>query len=121
MAASGFIVRGRGTFLVIDWVDMRKFLDGTYAELAYVYQNNGTHYLIVTEQSGSISYECLLPISDVEDSIDFENNFKNLAPRAPGTFSNLSTNIVSRLRKRYDLGVSTWYIGTAPVGTTDNS
>ncbi len=67
------------------WTEFKKYIDGTFSSLAFFFIIDGSRYHIVTEEQGGHQYEILLPIDGGADQIDFENNFKILPPRKPGS------------------------------------
>jgi len=64
---------------IVEWSQMRHYLDATIADLAHVYRDEGTSYYIMLEAYGGIHQACRVPKSDPPsaDQLDFETNFKN--------------------------------------------
>ncbi len=67
------------------WTEFKKFIDGTYALLSFFWGDKGGIYTIITEEWGGITRELSLFQDGGADQTDFETNFKNLAPRNPGS------------------------------------
>jgi hypothetical protein len=108
----------REAFVFGDWTVFRKFLDGTYARLYFVFEDGETMYRVVTEPYGGTKYECGVVKDGGAAQLDFETNFKDLEPRVPGLAGRSGSTTVDR--RVYDLSSATVnYIGYArKVGTT---
>jgi len=72
------------------WSEFKKYLDGTYASLAFQYQEKTDYYIIITEQYGGIHQTYDLIKNSGADQTDFETNFKNLSPRATSSLDRFS-------------------------------
>jgi hypothetical protein len=72
------------------WSDFKKYIDGTFASLAFQFEDKSDYYKIITEQYGGIHQTYDLLKDSGADQTDFDNNFKNLSFRKPG-----SINIIS--------------------------
>lgn len=79
MAIAGTFEIGTGRFRIDSWTEFKKLLDGTYARLAYVYQDSGVgnHYLVVTEAWLGRQYQCAVKRDGGADDTDFVNNWKD--------------------------------------------
>lgn len=68
------------------YTEFKKYIDGTYATLAFQYQEKTDYYIIVTEPYAGIAQSFDLIKNSGADQTDFETNFKNLPPRKPGSY-----------------------------------
>ena len=68
------------------WAEIRKYLDGTIASLAFQFDDRGDFYTIVTEPYAGITLQYSIKKDNGLEQSDFENNYKDLAPRRTGTF-----------------------------------
>lgn len=68
------------------WAEFKKYINGTYATLAFQYQEKTDYYIIVTEPYAGIAQSFDLIKNSGADQTDFETNFKVLAPRKPGSY-----------------------------------
>ena len=94
------------------WTSFKRFINGETAYLSYIYQDFGSHYLVVTELFGGICYECLIEKNSGAYQIDFENNFKDLTFKPPERHDKSSDNEIVR----YDILDTHIYIGKALAG-----
>lgn len=68
------------------YTEFKKYIDGTYATLAFQYQEKTDYYIIVTEPYAGITQSFDLIKDAGANQIDFETNFKTLPPRKPGSY-----------------------------------
>lgn len=71
-------------FIISDWSEFKKYIDGTYYELSFIFNEKATLYDLWTESYGGWVFNHQILFSNTSDKNDFENNFKNLAPRNTG-------------------------------------
>lgn len=96
-----------------EWTAFKKFINGENAYLSYIYQDFGSHYLIVTELFGGILNECLLKKDNGAYQIDFETNYKNVSFKPPEKKDKSLENEIFR----YDILDTHIYTGRALAGS----
>jgi len=67
------------------WSEFKKYLNGTYATLAFQFEEKPDFYKIITEPYAGIHQTYDLQKDSGADQTDFESNFKNLPIRSPGS------------------------------------
>lgn len=77
------------------WSEFKKYINGTYAELSFQYQEQSDYYKIITEPFAGIQQIYDLLKDSGADQIDFETNFKSLTPRKSGSFNIISIQGIS--------------------------
>lgn len=102
----------RDSFIFGDWAEFRKFIDGTYAALHFIFEDGANMYRVLTEPYGGTKYECGVVKDGGAAQVDFEANFKNMEPRVPGLAGRSGPTTVGR--RLYDMTSATVnYIGYA--------
>lgn len=71
--------------LIDNWTNFKQYIDGYFSSLAFFWTDKVNYYLIQTEAQGIHTYEVRVDKDSGSDQTDFENNFKNLAPRRIGS------------------------------------
>ena len=112
-------------FMQTQWGEFKKYIDGTYASLAFAYDDynaSSTFYLVITEAWGGLHRKIILTHGSAE-AIDFLTNFAILDPRLPEVTVQLE-NIAektTKIKKKYDLSSDTViYIGVAALGSLES-
>lgn len=99
------------------WTSFKKFINGDIAFLSYIYQDYGSHYLVMTELFGGICNECLVKKDSGAFQIDFETNFRDITFKTPEKKDKALENEIIR----YDIGDTNIYIGNALAGSLTSS
>jgi len=69
------------------WTEFKKYLDGTYATLAFTFDEKTDFYTIVTEPYAGVVQRYELLKDAGADQTDFDTNYKTLPLRASGSLS----------------------------------
>lgn len=77
---------GPEVFIHDSWAEFKKYINGTYATLAFQFSETSTFYKIITEPFVLNSQVYDLEKNGGADQVDFDTNFKNLSFRKPGSF-----------------------------------
>lgn len=72
------------------WAEFKKYLDGTYATLAFTFDESTDFYTITTEPYSNVAQRYELLKDSGSDQTDFETNFKSLPLRISGSKTSIA-------------------------------